>query len=52
MERGGVSVINLVRNMEDYGYDETMNAIDSLVTGELNIPKIAVDMSEEGIGEE
>ena len=52
MEMGGVSVINLERNMEDYGYYETINDIGYVMTGELTIPKIAVYISEEGIGEE
>ena len=37
VERSGVSAINLGITMKDEGDDETINAIDSVVTGELTI---------------
>ena len=51
MARGRFSIINLFRNMEDGGDDETINSTDSMVTGELTVPKVYVDLVEEGIGE-
>ena len=49
--RGGVSVINLGRAIEYDDYDETMNVAESVVTGELTIPKLTAYMVEEGIDE-
>ena len=49
MKMGGLSVINLVRTMEDDGDDETMNDTESVVNGELNIPKATADMVDDSI---
>ena len=47
--RGGISVINLDRTMEDDGYDEKINATDSMLTGELNTTKATADLVTEEI---
>ena len=52
MVRGGVSAINLGRNMNDDGDDEENNAIYSVVTVELAKPKLIANMAEQGIDED
>ena len=49
--RGGFSVINLVRTMDDDGDDDTMNTIGSVMTDEITIHQLTTDIVEEDIGE-
>ena len=49
--RDGESIISLGITVEYDCNDETMNVTGSLVTGELTIHKVSVELVEEVIGE-
>ena len=51
MARDGESIISLGITVEYDCNDETMNVTGSLVTGELTIHKVSVELVEEVIGE-
>ena len=51
VEGGRICDISLGRITEDYGDDEKMNSIESMVTDELTTTKVTTELVEEGIGE-